>query len=114
MAEGTPLTEKVDRTLNWLFGGAADIRELAPDWSNLHEAERASQEMEWFGDMTGELSFLHEHYVGGAMSEEQQWRYLTLLRELQGCTTPTGPGPWRNRSSSASSGCCAASAMRCP
>ncbi|MGE5591416.1 MAG: hypothetical protein ACM3ZA_12495 [Bacillota bacterium] len=83
MAEPTPLTEKIDRTLNWLFGGAADIRELAVDWPDLDQAERASQELEWFADMTGELPFLHEQYMTGAMSEEQRRRYLALLRELQ-------------------------------
>lgn len=84
MAERTPLTREIDRTLDWLFAGAADLRELAPEWSDLHEAERASQEMEWLNDMAGELPFLHDQYMGATMSEAQRERYLALLRELQG------------------------------
>ena len=83
MAERTPLTQEVDRTLDWLFAGIGDIRELASEWTNLHEAERISEELEWLNDMAGDLPFLHAQYVGATMSDAQRQRYYALLRDLQ-------------------------------
>ena len=83
MAERTPLTQEIDHTLDWLFAGIADIRELASEWADLHEAERVSEELEWLNDMAGDLPFLHAQYVGATMNQAQRERYRALLWSLR-------------------------------
>jgi hypothetical protein len=61
----------------------ADLPEVAAEWDELSDGERASWSLDWDQLMGSYLYLLDKYYRSQQLTPDQQVRYCTILRRLR-------------------------------
>lgn len=83
MATKTDTARRADRDLGALLAGVGDLLDVAKEWEELSDEERAEESLYWDHYMADFLPELDEYYRAGHLSEEQHERYEELRSKLK-------------------------------
>lgn len=60
-----------------------DLPEVAQEWTQLGDGERASWSLDWDQLMGSDLTLLERYYRAGELTADQQRRYRAVLHKLE-------------------------------
>ncbi len=83
MAAPTTTDERIAIGLESLRLTLGDLSEIAGEWTQLNDGERASWSLDWDQLMATYLPLLERSYRSGAMTPDQRARYCAILRQLK-------------------------------
>ena len=83
MAAPATTDERIAIGLESLRLTLGDLSEVAGEWTQLNDGERASWSLDWDQLMATYLPLLERSYRSGAMTPDQQVRYGEVLRQLK-------------------------------
>jgi hypothetical protein len=83
MATPTSLDPRVDTGLESLRLMVGDLPEVAEEWNQLDDGERAHWSLDWDQLMGSHLRLLEAHFRAGQMTAAQQERYRAVLSKLK-------------------------------
>lgn len=83
MATRAEAERRIDLTLEALERCAADLPQVAAEWNELPDGERASWGLDWAHLMADYLPELAEYVRSGQLSLDRQERYRDLKRKLK-------------------------------
>ena len=75
--------QRLEIALHALESGLGDLPELAEEWDQLADGERASCSLDWDHLMGTYLIIVNRHYRSGDMAPDQRCRYERLVGELK-------------------------------
>jgi hypothetical protein len=84
MATPTSIDPRIDTGLESLRLMLGDLPEVAEEWNQLDDGERAHWSLDWDQLMGSHLRLLEERFRAGQMTAAQQQRYRAVLSELKG------------------------------
>ncbi len=83
MATKTDIARRADRDLGALLAGVSDLLDVAKEWEELSDEERAEESLYWDHYMADFLTELDEYHRAGHLSQEQYERYEQLRGKLK-------------------------------
>ena len=83
MATRATPDRRIENALDAVFSMLGDLPEVAGEWDDLTDGERASWSLEWDHAMGTYLVVLDRHYCSGELTSAQQASYRKLLQELK-------------------------------